>query len=164
MGTAEQAIREDHPVNLNSAETLPTLPPERIRSYTRSLYDLGKGQAVAIVNRVDLAHVQAMLDIAGGSGIYSITFAQRQPTLRATVFDLPLVVPCTQEIIAHHSMQEHVTLCPGNYFQDDFTGGNDLVLLSNVLQTEAVDTGRMLLVEAHDRSCASELGVVYCPV
>jgi 3-hydroxy-5-methyl-1-naphthoate 3-O-methyltransferase len=106
---------------------------------------LGKGQAVAIADRVDLTPVQTMLDIAGGSGIYSITFAQRQPTLRTTVFDLPPVLPFTQEIIAHHSMQERVTPCPGNYFQDDFTGGNDLVLLSNVLQTEAVGTCRMLL-------------------
>ena len=37
-------------------------------------------QAVAIADRVDLGDVQTMLDIAGGSGIYSITFAQRQPS------------------------------------------------------------------------------------
>ena len=140
-----QAIREDRPVNSHSAEALPTLPPERIRNYIRSLYDLGKGQAVAIAERVDLAPVQTMLDIAGGSGIYSITFAQRQPALRATVFDLPPVIPFTQEIIAQHGMQERVTPCPGNYFQDDFAGGNDLILLSNTSQTEGVDTCRMLL-------------------
>ena len=65
--------------------------------------------------------------------------------LRATVFDLPPLVPFTQEIIAHYDMQERVTPCPGNYFHDDFAGGNDLVLLSNTPQTEGVDTCRMLL-------------------
>jgi 3-hydroxy-5-methyl-1-naphthoate 3-O-methyltransferase len=144
-GRLAQAIREDRPMNPYSAEALPTLPAERIRVYVERLYELGKRNAVAIAERVDLGPVQQMLDVAGGSGIYSITFAQRQPTLRATVFDLPPVVPFTQEIIARYGMQERVTAYPGNYFQDDFAGGNDLVLLSNSLQTEGVETCRMLL-------------------
>ena len=144
-GRLIQAIREDRPTNPHTAEALPTLPAERIRGYVERLYDLGKRNAVAIADLVNPAQVQQMLDVAGGSGIYSITFAQRQPTLRATVFDLPPIVPFAQEIIARHGMQERVTPCPGNYFQDDFAGGNDLVLLSNALQTEGVTTCRMLL-------------------
>jgi hypothetical protein len=86
-----------------------------------------------------------MIDVAGGSGIYSITFAQRQPSLRATVFDLPPIIPFTQEIIADHDMQERIAAHPGNYFLDEFAEGNDLVLLSNSLQTEGGATCRMLL-------------------
>ena len=83
--------------------------------------------------------------LPGERGFTRSLFAQRQPMLRATVFDLPPLVPFTQEIIAHYDMQERVTPCPGNYFHDDFAGGNDLVLLSNTPQTEGVDTCRMLL-------------------
>jgi hypothetical protein len=144
-GRLIQAIREDRPVNPHSAEALPTLPPERIRGYVEALYDVGKLNAVAIAERVDLTRVQQMLDVAGGSGIYSITFAQRQPALQAVVFDLPTIVPFTQEIIARHGVQERVTVCAGNYFHDDFAAGNDLVLLSNSLQTEGVKTCQMLL-------------------
>jgi 3-hydroxy-5-methyl-1-naphthoate 3-O-methyltransferase len=144
-GRLTQAVQEDRPTNPRSAEVLPTLPAERVRGYIGRLYELGKHNAVAIADRVDLGDVEQMLDVAGGSGIYSITFAQRQPTLRAMVFDLPPIVPFTQEIIASHGMQERVTACPGNYFQDDFAGGNDLVLLSNSLQTEGATTCRMLL-------------------
>jgi 3-hydroxy-5-methyl-1-naphthoate 3-O-methyltransferase len=144
-GRLSQAIREDRPMNPHSAEALPTLPPERIRGYVEALYDLGKHNAVAIADRIDLTQVQQMLDIAGGSGIYSITFAQRQPTLRAMVFDLPPIAAFTQEIIARHGMQERVSVRQGNYFHDDFADGNDLVLLSNALQTEGVKTCQMLL-------------------
>jgi 3-hydroxy-5-methyl-1-naphthoate 3-O-methyltransferase len=140
-----QAIQEDRPIHPHSAEALPTLPPERLRGYVARLYELGKHNAVAIADRVDLGDVQQMLDVAGGSGIYSITFAQRQPTLRAVVFDLPPIIPFAQEIIADHRMQERVTAHPGNYFLDEFAGGNDLVLLSNSLQTEGGTTCRMLL-------------------
>jgi 3-hydroxy-5-methyl-1-naphthoate 3-O-methyltransferase len=140
-----QAIREDRPMRPQSAEALPTLPAERLRGYVERLYALGRHNAVAIADRVDLGNVQQMLDVAGGSGIYSITFAQRQPTLRAVVFDLPPILSFAQEIIASHGMQERVTVHPGNYFLDEFAGGNDLVLLSNSLQTEGGTTCRMLL-------------------
>jgi hypothetical protein len=144
-GRLTQAIQEDRPMNPHAAEDLPTLPAERIRGYVERLYDLGKHNAVAIADRLDLKNVQHMLDVAGGSGIYSITFAQRQPTLRAMVFDLPPILPFAREIIADHGMQERVTACPGNYFLDEFADGYDLVLLSNSLQTEGGTTCRMLL-------------------
>jgi len=81
-----------------------------------------------------------MRDIAGGPGLYSISFAQCEPALQVTVFDLPLVIPFAQEIIAHYGRQERVTAYMGNYFHDDFAGGNDLILLSNTLWTEAVES------------------------
>jgi hypothetical protein len=144
-GHLVQAIQQDRPVRPHSAEALPSLPADRIRGYVARLYELGKHNAVAIADRVDLGDVQQMLDVAGGSGIYSITFAQRQPSLRSVVFDLPPIIPFAQEIIADHGMQERVTACPGNYFLDEFADGNDLVLLSNSLQTEGGTTCRMLL-------------------
>lgn len=144
-GQLIQAIRENRPMNPHSAEALQTLPPERIRGYVEALYDLGKHNAVAIADRLDLTHVQQVLDIAGGSGIYSITFAKRQPRLRAVVFDLPPIISFTQEFIARHGMQERVSVHEGNYFHDDFADGNDLILLSNSLQTEGVKTCQMLL-------------------
>jgi hypothetical protein len=69
---------------------------------------------------------QERLDVAGRSGIDSITFAQRQPTLRAVVFDVPLFVSFAQAIVARYGMQEGMTVCPGNFFHGDFAGGTIL--------------------------------------
>jgi hypothetical protein len=144
-GRLIQAIGEDRPTNPHAADALYRLPPERIRGYVEGLYDLGKHNAVSLAERVDLSSVRQMLDVAGGSGIYAIIFAQRQPALRAVVFDLPPIVALTQEIIARHGMAEHVSVRPGNYFHDDFGTGYDLVLLSNTLQTEGPKTCQMVL-------------------
>lgn len=149
-GRLTQAIREDRPLNPHSAEALHTLPPERLRGYVEGLYDLGKHQAVMIADLVDLAHTRQMLDVAGGSGIYAITFAQRQPQLRATVFDLPPIIPFTQTIIAQHGMESQVIARPGNYMHDELGTGFDLILLSNVLQTEGPKMCQMLLRKAFD--------------
>ncbi len=147
-GKITQAIREDRPADPHSAEALATLPAERVRHYVESLYDLGKQAAAAIADRIDLAHARQMLDVAGGSGIYAITFAQRQPALRATVFDLAPVVAVTQEIITHHEMAERVCVRPGNYHHDEFGSGYDVVLFSNVFQTQGPATCQMLLRKA----------------
>jgi hypothetical protein len=144
-GHLTQVIQQDRPIRPQSSEALPALAPERLRRRVMRLYEQGKHNAIAIADCLDLEYVHQMLDVAGGSGIYSITFAQRQPSLRAVVFDLPPIVPLTQEIIADHGMQERVTVHPGNYFLDEFAEGNDLVLLSNSLQTEGGATCRMLL-------------------
>src|SRR5262245_14886681 len=119
-GHLTRAIQEDRPIQSQAGEALPTLPGDRIRGYVARLYELGKHNAVAIADRLDLENVQQMLDVAGGSGIYSITFAQRQPSLRASVFDLPPIIAFAQEIIADHGMLDRVTVHPGNYFLDDF--------------------------------------------
>ena len=108
----DQAFRHD---NVNS-ETI----------YVDWLVELGKRQAVAIAEWMDRVWVQQMLDVAGGSGIYSVIFAQRQPTPRAMVFDLPPIVPFAQEIIARYGRQERVTAYPGNYFQADVAGGGTI--------------------------------------
>jgi hypothetical protein len=144
-GQLIQAIREDLPTNPHAAEALHMLPTERLRGYVESLYDLGKRNAVSIADRLDLTHTRHMLDVAGGSGIYAITFAQRQANLRATVFELPPIVPFTQEIIARHGMEAQVSIRPGNYFRDDFGQGYDLALLSHNLQTEGPTTCQMIL-------------------
>jgi hypothetical protein len=60
------------------------------------------------------------------------------------VSDLPSILPSPQEIIARHGIQERVAVRQGNYFHDDFAEGYDLVLRSNILQTEGVKTYQML--------------------
>jgi hypothetical protein len=94
---------------------------------------------------VDLSSVRRVSDVAGATGIYSITFAQCQPMLSAVVLDLPPILHFAQEIIACHGMQELVSVQPGNYFHDGFADGYDLVLLSNIMQTVGVKTCQMLL-------------------
>jgi 3-hydroxy-5-methyl-1-naphthoate 3-O-methyltransferase len=143
-----QAVREDGPVDLHSADALGELPAERIRQYIEALYDTGKRSAEEIADNVDLSRARRMLDVAGGSGIYSIIFAQRQPGLKSTVFDLPATVTFTSEIIARHGMTDQVSVRPGNYLYDDFGGGYDLLLLSNVLSTQGPQVGRQLLHKA----------------
>ncbi len=147
-GKLPEGIKQDKPVlPLTGAELFNT-SPEVLDNYVHGLFDLGKGLARRICDLVDLSGCRSLLDIAGGSGVYSILFCRQFPQLKATVFDLPPILQRTREIITRESMASQVSVREGNYFTDNFGSGFDVVLLSNMLQTEGRQTGPMVLKKA----------------
>jgi hypothetical protein len=76
---------------------------------------------------------------------------QRNPQLRAIVFDRPDVLKVAAELVAEHGVQDRVELVAGDMFVDPLPTNVDLVLLSNVLHDWHVADCSMLI----NRSAAS---------
>ena len=57
---------------------------------------------------VDLSDRRALLDIAGGSGIYACAFVDRHPHLSATVFERPPVDAVARRAIAARGFADRV--------------------------------------------------------
>ncbi len=149
-GKLAEAVRTDRPVLSLTGTALEHAPVEVLDNYVHGLFELGKGLAERISSLVDLQQSRRLLDVAGGSGVYSIRFCQAFPQLAATVFDLPPILRRTREIIAREGMATRVRVQEGNYFSDDFGHGYDTILLSNMLQTEGRETCKMVLGKAFD--------------
>ena len=88
--------------------------------------------APAVVETVGAAGVRRLLDLGGGSGAYSIAFAQANPELRAEVLDLDSVVPIAQKHIDEAGLAGRVTTRVGDLLTDEFGAAYDLVLLSAI--------------------------------
>lgn len=88
--------------------------------------------APALVETVGAAGVRRLLDLGGGSGAYSIAFAQANPKLQAEVLDLASVVPIAQKHIEEAGLAARVTTRVGDLLTDEFGAGYDLVLLSAI--------------------------------
>ncbi len=110
----------------------------------RGLY-LGQKLAAA----VDLAGRTALLDIAGGSGIYACAFVARQPHLRATVFEKPPVDRIAREAIEKQGCTGRVAVVAGDLFQEELPIGFDVHLLSNVLHDWDRPVVRDILARSH---------------
>jgi SAM-dependent methyltransferase len=109
-------------------------------------------QAPKIAGLLGLDAVRRVLDVGGGSGVFSMAFAGHRPGLSAVVFDLPAVVPLAREYIADAGLASQVTAAAGNYLEDPLPGGFDLVFLSAVVHSNSADQNAGLL-----KSCASAL-------
>ncbi|TWU59104.1 Carminomycin 4-O-methyltransferase [Rubripirellula tenax] len=79
---------------------------------------------------VDRSHV---LDVGGGSGIYSTTLVAAHDHLKATVLEQPPVDELVRGEITRHGLESRVDVVSGDMFTDTWPGGADVVLLSNVL-------------------------------
>ena len=122
------------------------------RHFTLALAGRAKIVAPVLAERVSLAGASRLLDVGGGTGIYSYAFLQRHPRLRAVIFDRPEVLKVAAEMAAAAGVADRVELVPGDMFRDLLPTGCDVVLLSNILHDWDVPQCRELI--AH---CAAVL-------
>jgi len=88
--------------------------------------------AVGLARNGDFEGVSRLLDIAGGSGCFSIALALHNPTLRCTVADLPPVAADTRRYIERYGCEDRVDTYPFNMFSDPWPTGYDAIFFSNV--------------------------------
>jgi hypothetical protein len=88
--------------------------------------------AIGLAANCDFSAVRRLLDVAGGSGCFSIQLALRNPELRCTVAELPPVAADTRTYIERSGCSERVDTHPFNMFQDAWPTGYDAIFFSNV--------------------------------
>lgn len=112
----------------------------------------GRATIVAPVLAASLstAGSRTLLDLGGGTGIYSIALVQKNPELQAIVFDRPEVLKVAAEMVAEYGVADRVQLWPGDMFVDPLPADSDIVLLSNILHDWDVPACRTLVNRAAD--------------
>jgi 2-hydroxy-4-(methylsulfanyl)butanoate S-methyltransferase len=91
------------------------------------------GPAVVLSRLVDLTGRNRLLDVAGGSGAFSIMLCQRNPRLKATILDFPAVGPIAAKFVGEAGLADRIEFLGGNAFETDWPAGVDVVLISYLL-------------------------------
>ncbi len=117
------------------------------RRLTLALAGRAKNVAPAAAERLEPGAARTLLDLGGGTGLYSIAAVRRHTGLRAVVFDRPEVLKVAAELVAAYGAEDCVELVAGDMFVDDLPQA-DLVLLSNVLHDWDVPECERLLRRA----------------
>ncbi len=123
--------------------------PEFAAQFTAAMDCRGVYLGQALAKKVDLSESRALLDIAGGSGIYACSLAAHFPELRATVFEKRPVDRIAREAIARQGCSERVDVVAGDMFACELPGGFDTHLISNVLHDWDEPVVRDLLAKSH---------------
>jgi hypothetical protein len=113
--------------------------PERdeaeVRAFIWGMHAIARDLAPQVAAKLDLRGVRRLLDLGGGPATYAITFAQANPGLHATVFDLPLPLIIARENIAQTSLTDRVDTLEGNFLKDDIGTGYDFIWVSQILHS-----------------------------
>jgi hypothetical protein len=115
------------------------------RPLTLALAGRARNVAPVLAERLPLDGARQLLDVGGGTGLYSIAWLQKHPSLWAVVWDRPEVLKVVHELAAAHGVEERLLCVPGDMFRDPMPEGSDVVLLSNVLHDWDVPECRALI-------------------
>jgi SAM-dependent methyltransferase len=110
------------------------------RRYVLGQLDLARLSAPEVARRMVLPeNAGSVLDVGGGHGWYSATLCRRHAGLTATVLDLPGSARVGREVMAAAGPAHRVRFVEGDARTAEFPGGQDAVLLFNLLHhlTEA---------------------------
>jgi cyclopropane fatty-acyl-phospholipid synthase-like methyltransferase len=110
----------------------PAPPPEALVSFTHAMHAHSFALATRVVPKFPLDGVKTFLDVAGGSGSYSIAAALRDPALRCTILDLPAVCDVSRSYSAKLGVAAGVTYHPANMFSDPWPTGFDAAFFSDI--------------------------------
>ena len=87
------------------------------RRLTLALAGRAKNVAPALAERIDL-DTGTLLDVGGGTGIYSIACLLKSPRLRAIIFDRPEVLKVAAEFGIQYGVSDRLELQEGDMFAD----------------------------------------------
>ncbi len=133
---------------------------ETLRAFIGAMHTLGRQMAGEVVSRLNLSDRTRLIDVGGGSGVYTIAFLKAIPDMRATLFDYPAVVEIARKKLAEENLRDRVELVKGDFYRDKLPRGHDLALLSAIIHqnsrkqnvnlyrkiSQALEPGGMLII------------------
>ncbi len=140
--TLTEAVRSGKSVGIQHVEKR----NEEWRSaFIAAMNERARGQAQTVANLLDLQGISHVLDVGGGSGAFSMALVRAKEGIRATVFDLPNIVPLTQNYINNENLSDKVDTVAGDYNINDLGSGFDMVFLSAIIHSNSFEKNRILI-------------------
>jgi 3-hydroxy-5-methyl-1-naphthoate 3-O-methyltransferase len=124
--------------------------PHKARALTEAGYTGSQGTARVLARRFDFSPFRHLLDIGGGSAVYSIEACRRYPRLKATVLDFPAVSVVAREFIRKAGLTDRIEAIGGDFTADPFPPGHDVALLCGNIHAYDSATARRVVKKTYD--------------
>ncbi len=121
---------------------------EETEAFIAAMHRNSTERAAVVAHALGIARYRNMLDVGGGSGGYSITFARMNPALKSVMFDLGPVTRIARRHILDAGVADRVKVKKGDFRRDPFGNGFDLVFLSAICHMNAPEENRSLFQKA----------------
>jgi predicted O-methyltransferase YrrM len=106
----------------------------QLKKHLQAMHALGLVKGTCIKKIFPVKKYRRMLDLGGGLGTYTVSFARENKNLYATIFDLKTVYPHTSKYIRECGLEKRVRCIAGECLTDQLPEGPyDLVFISNLL-------------------------------
>jgi SAM-dependent methyltransferase len=144
MRLAESVQTGKPPISVNQQDTGGPF----FREFVEDLFAMGYDSARVLADSLGVAKASGpyrVLDLAAGSGVWSIALAEKSPHVRVTVVDWPAVIPVCQKVAARRGVADRYEYRPGDLLTTDFGTGYQAATLGHILHSEGEKRSRALL-------------------
>lgn len=134
------------------AETAPSVRGAAAdqEDFIGAMNTISRPVAAGVIDKIQPFRFRHILDIGGGPGTWSIAFLRAVPEARATLFDLPAVIPIAGKQFAEAKLSDRVTLVGGDYNTDTLPDGADLAWLGAICHQNSRRQNRDLFANVHN--------------
>lgn len=143
----EEVVRLDQPAMLY--EPLRRSDDEISRLSTLAMEGMSSKVGGLLAAALDLSKARRLLDVGGGSGVVARCLAEAIPCLESVILDQPRVLKVAQELSASSPAASRIHTHVADYNQDDFPGGFDILILSNIIHINGAEACQRLMQKAY---------------
>jgi SAM-dependent methyltransferase len=123
--------------------------PEQTRNFISAMHVNALPQAKFVVENFNFEK-RRVLDLGGGSGVYTIEVGKRFPSSTGVIFDLPGVIPITNEYVEKENVSNRFDCKGGDYHKEFPAGKYDDIFLFAVAHQESREQLADLLREVRE--------------
>jgi acetylserotonin N-methyltransferase len=123
---------------------------EAKETFVQGMHGLGVLSSPEVVKAFDLSRFRRMVDLGGATGHLALAACERNPDLRAVVFDLPAVSESARVYARSSIASQRIEVAAGDFFSDELPDG-DLFALGRILHDWPEDKIRALLARIYRR-------------
>ena len=138
-----ESIRAGYP---QASHDFSTMAPKELESFLRGLHPLAVAEGRSFAEACDLSECRTLVDVAGGSGGFSMGIAEIQPQVRLTVIDLPEVTPITRRFVEEAGAAQRIDVVDADVVVAPLAGMFDVAVMRNFLQVLSAGQAQAVLV------------------
>jgi ubiquinone/menaquinone biosynthesis C-methylase UbiE len=141
----DETVRTGRPAEARNEEHPGT---EFFTELVENIIPMSYASAQALADHLKMAEAKQstrVLDVAAGSGIWGIVFAQKSAQVQVTAVDWAGIIPTTRRITQKFGVADRFKFIEGDIGEIDFGNGYDIAILGHILHSEGEDCSRHLL-------------------
>ncbi len=118
---------------------------EFFHQFVNDIFPMSYPAAQALAAHLNLTGPKSVLDLAAGSGVWTIALAQHSPEVKVTIVDWPGVIDVAKANAEKFGIGSRFTYHQGDLASADFGSNHDLATLGHILHSEGETRSRALL-------------------